>query len=94
MSTFRAKIFELVAIYFAILFMTGCGSGAGVQTASVDSVYRPVETDFLSQPYRAPQIYNPPEGERHIPDRLESRHGSRVVRKPAVRLAVLKQILK
>ncbi|WP_422447028.1 hypothetical protein [Thermoanaerobacterium sp. DL9XJH110] len=85
----------MVAIYFAILFITGCGSGAGVQTASVDSVYRPVETLFIpSQPYRAPQIYNPPEGERYIPDRLESRHGSRVVRKPAVQLAVLKQILK
>jgi hypothetical protein len=60
MSKFRAKIFELVAIYFAILFMTGCGSGAVVQPTSIDRVYRPVETDFLSQPYRAPQIYNPP----------------------------------
>ncbi|MDK2879464.1 MAG: hypothetical protein PWR06_2180 [Thermoanaerobacteraceae bacterium] len=56
-----AKFFVLTALYSAILFTAGCSSTAKTVPTVAEKVYEgPKEQDFLAQPYRIPQVYNPP----------------------------------
>ncbi|MCR4430472.1 MAG: putative glycoside hydrolase [Tepidanaerobacteraceae bacterium] len=55
-----AKQLALIALFFAILFTAGCGRSAKNIPQVSENVYESLkEQDFFTQPYLAPQAYNP-----------------------------------
>ncbi|MDI3481114.1 MAG: hypothetical protein PWQ97_769 [Tepidanaerobacteraceae bacterium] len=56
-----AKYLALILLFFAILFITGCEQSLKTLPAVAENAYENAkEQDFFIQPYRAPQVDNPP----------------------------------